>query len=61
MPAHEAAAIAAGLNKYLASRVAAREAGVFNRARAATEFSWRTSARRLLDVYDRVVSRGVAA
>lgn len=48
--------LAAGLEKYLASPDAARAAGAHNRLKATTEFSWRTSALRLLDVYYRVVS-----
>lgn len=55
------AALAAGLEQYLTAPDAARAAGAYNRNRAATEFSWRTSALRLLDVYNRVISarRGV--
>ena len=57
----EPAALAAGLEQYLAAPDAAHAAGVHNRTRAVAEFSWRTSALRLLDVYHRVVSarRGV--
>jgi glycosyltransferase involved in cell wall biosynthesis len=60
--ASEPAAFAAALEQYLAAPDAARTAGAHNRARAVAEFSWRTSALRLLDVYHRVVSarRGVA-
>jgi len=39
----------------------ARQLGEFNRHRAVTAFSWRASARQLLDVYERVVAeRGTA-
>jgi glycosyltransferase involved in cell wall biosynthesis len=55
------AALAAGLEQYLAAPDAARAAGADNRNRAVTEFSWRTSALRLLDVYHRVVSARRAA
>jgi glycosyltransferase involved in cell wall biosynthesis len=55
------AALAAGFEQYLTAPDAARAAGAYNRNRAVTEFSWRTSALRLLDVYHRVVSarRGI--
>ena len=60
---NDPAALAAGLEQYLSAPDAARAAGAYNRHRAATEFSWRTSALRLLDVYQRVVSarRGLLA
>ncbi|HJZ72593.1 MAG TPA: glycosyltransferase family 4 protein [Vicinamibacterales bacterium] len=55
-------AMAAALERYLTDTVAARTAGTWNRNRAMTEFSWRRSAQRLLDVYARVVAarRGAA-
>jgi len=53
---NDAADLAAALEKYLASPQIACAAGAHNRLRATNEFSWRTSALRLLDVYDRVVS-----
>lgn len=56
VPAGDAAAFASALGRYLESASSAREAGVFNRARAATEFSWRASALRLMDVYNRVIA-----
>lgn len=61
VPPGDAAAFAAALEHYLTSPAAAREAGDDNRQRAATEFSWRTSALRLLGIYDGVVAsrRGV--
>ncbi len=56
VPPNDAPALAAGLEKYLASPAAAQAAGTYNRMKATTEFSWRTSALRLLDVYDRVIA-----
>jgi glycosyltransferase involved in cell wall biosynthesis len=56
VPAGDAGVLAAGLEKYLASAAAGREAGAYNRARATSEFSWRASALRLLDVYHRVIA-----
>jgi glycosyltransferase involved in cell wall biosynthesis len=50
------AALAAALQRYLASPDEARAAGARNRARAAAEFSWRASALRLLEVYDSVIT-----
>ena len=61
VPARAAEALADGLNKYLSSTQAARDAGAFNRARALSEFTWRASALRLLDVYQRVVASRAAA
>ena len=62
VPAGDADAMAAALERYLTDAAAARAAGSFNAARAAAEFSWRRSAQRLLDVYDRVIAarRGAA-
>jgi glycosyltransferase involved in cell wall biosynthesis len=56
VPRGDATALAAALYTYLASPPAAGAAGAFNRARAAAEFSWRTSALRLLDVYHQVIA-----
>ena len=56
VPAGDAAALAAGLERYLTLPAAAREAGAYNRARATSEFSWRASAQRLMDVYHRVIA-----
>jgi glycosyltransferase involved in cell wall biosynthesis len=56
VPPNDALALAAALEKYLTSPAAAQSAGTYNRMRAATEFSWRTSALRLLDVYHRLLS-----
>ena len=55
VPPRDAAALATALETYLRSPVAARTAGAFNRQRASTEFSWRASVRRLLDVYRQVI------
>ena len=52
----EPAALAEALKQYLTAPDTARAAGAHNRARAIAEFSWRTSALRLLDVYRRIVS-----
>jgi glycosyltransferase involved in cell wall biosynthesis len=51
-----AEAFAAGLEQFLVSSERARTASEHNRARAAGEFSWRASALRLLDVYQRVIA-----
>ena len=48
-------------NGISSSPVARRDAGAFNRQRATAEFSWRTSAQRLLDVYHRRVAGEAAA
>ena len=56
VPRQDAGALAAALETYLTSPVAARAAGALNRTRATTEFSWRTSALRLLDVYHQVIA-----
>jgi glycosyltransferase involved in cell wall biosynthesis len=51
VPPKNAAALAAALESYLESPLAARDAGIHNRRLAVNEFSWRASAQRLLDVY----------
>jgi glycosyltransferase involved in cell wall biosynthesis len=56
VPAGDAEAFAAGLERFLSSADAAQAAGAHNRTTAATVFSWRASALRLLDVYQRVVA-----
>jgi glycosyltransferase involved in cell wall biosynthesis len=56
VPARDAAALAAAIEKYLGSPATAQAAGAHNRLKATAEFSWRTSALRLLDVYHRVLS-----
>jgi glycosyltransferase involved in cell wall biosynthesis len=49
-------ALAAGLVRFLADTAARRAAGAHNRAKALTEFSWRASAQRLLEVYQRAIA-----
>jgi glycosyltransferase involved in cell wall biosynthesis len=56
VPPRDAAALAAALETYLASPDLAQAAGAHNRQRATAEFSWRTSALRLMDVYHRVLA-----
>jgi glycosyltransferase involved in cell wall biosynthesis len=55
VPPGDAAALANALESYLLHPTAARAAGAYNRKRAAAQFSWRTSALQLLDVYQRIV------
>jgi glycosyltransferase involved in cell wall biosynthesis len=55
VPPGDARALAAALEAYLVRPDLAREAGDVNRCRAATEFSWRTSAERLLEVYQHAI------
>jgi glycosyltransferase involved in cell wall biosynthesis len=61
VPVRDAVALAAAIEHYLVSPDAARAAGGRNRARASTEYSWRESARHLLDVYHRVIERRTSA
>jgi glycosyltransferase involved in cell wall biosynthesis len=61
VPGRDAAALAAGLEKYLSSAHVAGEAGAFNRARAVSGFSWRASALRLLEIYQQVIASRAAA
>jgi glycosyltransferase involved in cell wall biosynthesis len=56
VPPRDAAAMAAALERYLLTPDLARDAGAQNRLRATGDFSWRTSALRLLDVYHRVLA-----
>jgi glycosyltransferase involved in cell wall biosynthesis len=56
VPPRDPHALAAALERYLTSPDAARDAGAHNRVRAATAFSWRVSALRLIDVYERVLA-----
>src|SRR5262249_15501970 len=55
-------AFAAALERYVADPGESKTAGARNRARAIAEFSWRSSALRLLEVYNQVVAarRGTA-
>jgi glycosyltransferase involved in cell wall biosynthesis len=61
VPPKDAAALAHGLAKYLSLPTLAAEAGAFNRARTLAEFSWRASALRLLETYQRVIAARKAA
>jgi glycosyltransferase involved in cell wall biosynthesis len=56
VPPRDAAALSAALETYLISPDLAQAAGAHNRQRATAEFSWRTSALRLMDVYHRVLA-----
>ena len=56
VPPNNAPALAAAIAAYLMFPDVARAAGAYNRARTTAEFSWRTSALRLLDVYRQVLS-----
>ena len=62
VPKGDAAAMGAEILELVNNSARRREAGAFNRRRATTKFSWRTSAEQLLAVYERVVgdSRNVA-
>jgi len=51
VPRGDAASLGAEILRLLGDAARRREAGAFNRQRAATEFSWRTSAERLLAAY----------
>jgi glycosyltransferase involved in cell wall biosynthesis len=56
VPPGDAAAFAVALERYLTSPPAAQEAGIYNRLKATTAFSWRASALRLLGVYNGVIA-----
>jgi glycosyltransferase involved in cell wall biosynthesis len=55
VPSGDAHAMAHGLERFFASDQRAKEASAHNRAKAASEFSWRASALRLLAVYQRAI------
>jgi len=55
VPRGDAAALTRALARYVTSPSEARAAGVFNRGKAASDFSWSASAAQLLAVYRRVV------
>jgi len=59
VPRGDAAALARALETYLVAPERARAAGSHNRTRASSDFSWRASALRLLDVYRQVMARRV--
>ena len=61
VPKGDAAALAGAAGALVDDPPRARRVGAFNRDRASGEFSWRASARRLLDVYERVVASRHAA
>jgi len=61
VPPNAPDALAAALEKYLARDDLTRAASSYNRTRASTDFSWRASTLRLLDVYHRVVASRAAA
>ncbi|MGH9142109.1 MAG: glycosyltransferase family 4 protein [Vicinamibacterales bacterium] len=61
VPPGDAPALADSLALYLSSPATARDAGAFNRARTQSEFSWRASAVRLLEVYEGVIAARKAA
>jgi glycosyltransferase involved in cell wall biosynthesis len=56
VPARQPEALARAITGYLSHAAQARAAGESNRARAVSSFSWRASARQLLDVYSRVIA-----
>jgi glycosyltransferase involved in cell wall biosynthesis len=56
VPPKDAGALAMALEAYLTSPDSARTAGALNRTRTTTEFSWRASALRLLEVYHQVLA-----
>jgi len=62
VPRRDVDALARAMVSLLEAPEAAREAGAHNRLKATSEYSWRASAIRLLDVYRRVVEgRATAA
>lgn len=62
VPKGDAAAMGAGIVTLLNDDIRRREAGAFNRQRATTKFSWRTSAEQLLAVYrNALAAKGRAA
>jgi glycosyltransferase involved in cell wall biosynthesis len=55
VPPRDAVAFATALGTYLQSPESAKAAGSLNRAKAVSEFSWRVSAQRLIEVYQQVI------
>jgi glycosyltransferase involved in cell wall biosynthesis len=55
VPPDNATALANALERYLAHPDRAQAAGTHNRLKASAQFSWRSSAMQLLDVYRRVI------
>jgi glycosyltransferase involved in cell wall biosynthesis len=60
VPKGDAAAMGTEIVSLLNSDARRREAGPFNRQRATTKFSWRTSAEQLLAAYERALSARAA-
>jgi glycosyltransferase involved in cell wall biosynthesis len=58
VPPGDASALAAAIVRALAHPEGARDAGAHNRRFVLEHFSWRTSARKLLDVYEQVLATG---
>lgn len=56
----DAASMAAAILSLLSDETKRRRAGAFNRQRATTKFSWRTSAEQLLAAYQRAMARRAA-
>jgi glycosyltransferase involved in cell wall biosynthesis len=56
VPPRQPEPLARAISEFLSQTVRARAAGGWNRTRALTQFSWRSSARQLLDVYSRVIA-----
>jgi len=57
----DARALSGAVERLLTQPAVARAAGAHNRQKASTAFSWRESARQLLDVYHRVADRRAAS
>ncbi len=57
VPRGDASAMASAIVDLLSAPGRARAIGAANRTTAVTQYSWRASARQLLDVYERVLSR----
>jgi len=51
VPQRDPEALASAIERYITRPAEARAAGALNRRRAAADYSWRSSAERLLDVY----------
>jgi glycosyltransferase involved in cell wall biosynthesis len=60
VPKGDAAAMGAGIVTLLTDDRRRSEAGAFNRQRASTKFSWRTSAEQLLAAYERAMAARAA-
>jgi glycosyltransferase involved in cell wall biosynthesis len=60
VPKGDASSMGTEILELLNNGMRRREAGAFNRTRATTKFSWRTSAEQLLAAYQRVVAARAA-